>query len=58
MEITAVMAIAYRDLLKFLRDPARMVATFVFPVIFMPLRNGPNSVQAAPPVITGGCTSP
>jgi ABC-2 type transport system permease protein len=45
MEVTAVMAIAYRDLLKFLRDPARMVATFVFPLIFIGALGG--SLQAA-----------
>jgi ABC-2 type transport system permease protein len=34
-EVTAVMAIAHRDLLKFLRDRTRMVGTFVFPVVFI-----------------------
>ena len=34
-EASAAMAIAYRDLLKFLRDPTRMVATFVFPIILI-----------------------
>lgn len=34
-DVSAVLAISQRDLLKFLRDPARMVATFVFPLIFI-----------------------
>jgi ABC-2 type transport system permease protein len=44
-ELTAVLAIAYRDILKFLRDPARMVSTFVFPLIFIGALGG--SLQAA-----------
>jgi ABC-2 type transport system permease protein len=43
-EVSAVMAISYRDLLKFLRDPARMVSTFVFPLIFIGALGG--SLQA------------
>ena len=43
-ELNAIMAIAYRDLLKFLRDPARMVSTFVFPVVFIGALGG--SLQA------------
>jgi ABC-2 type transport system permease protein len=43
-ELNAVMAIAYRDLLKFLRDRARMTSTFVFPVIFIAALGG--SLQA------------
>src|SRR5437868_4067770 len=34
-DINAITAIAYRDLLKLLRDPARIVATFVFPLLFI-----------------------
>src|SRR5207302_8565168 len=34
-EINAITAIAYRDLMKFLRDPARLVATFIFPLMFI-----------------------
>jgi ABC-2 type transport system permease protein len=34
-EVNAVLAIATRDLLKFLRDPPRLVATFVFPLIII-----------------------
>jgi ABC-2 type transport system permease protein len=44
-ELTAILAIAYRDLLKFLRDPTRMVSTFVFPLIFIGALGG--SLQAA-----------
>jgi ABC-2 type transport system permease protein len=44
-ELTAVLAIAYRDLLKFVRDPARMISTFVFPLIFIGALGG--SLQAA-----------
>lgn len=43
-EVSVVMAIAYRDLLKFLRDPARMVSTLVFPLIFIGALGG--SLQA------------
>jgi ABC-2 type transport system permease protein len=43
-EVTAIMAIAHRDLLKFLRDWARMVSTFVFPLIFIGALGG--SLQA------------
>jgi ABC-2 type transport system permease protein len=31
----AIATIAYRDLIKFLRDPPRLVATLVFPVVFV-----------------------
>ena len=34
-EVNAISAIAFRDFLKLLRDPARMVSTFVFPLIFI-----------------------
>jgi ABC-2 type transport system permease protein len=43
-EVTAVLAISHRDLLKFVRDPARMVSTFVFPLIFIGALGG--SLQA------------
>jgi ABC-2 type transport system permease protein len=43
-EVSAVLAIAHRDLLKFVRDPARMVSTFVFPLIFIGALGG--SLQA------------
>ena len=33
-ELNAITAIAYRDLMKFVRDPARIVATFIFPLSF------------------------
>lgn len=34
-DLNAILVIAYRDLLKFLRDPARMAGTFVFPLLFI-----------------------
>lgn len=36
----AIVALAYRDLLKFLRDPLRMVSTFIFPLIFIAVLGG------------------
>lgn len=43
-EVNAILAIAFRDLLKLLRDPARMLSTFVFPLIFIGILGG--SLQA------------
>lgn len=40
MELNATAALAYRDLLKFLRDPIRIVSTFVFPLIFIAVLGG------------------
>lgn len=34
-EINAIITIAFRDVLKFMRDRPRIIATFVFPVIFI-----------------------
>ncbi|GAC1463347.1 MAG: ABC transporter permease [Chloroflexota bacterium] len=34
-ETNAVVTIAYRDVLKFVRDPVRIIATFVFPVVII-----------------------
>ena len=34
-EVSAVLAIAYRDLVKLLRDPARVVSDFAFPLILI-----------------------
>jgi ABC-2 type transport system permease protein len=34
-DLNAVLAIAYRDFAKFLRDRGRIVATFIFPVVFI-----------------------
>jgi ABC-2 type transport system permease protein len=42
--INAIAAIAYRDFLKLLRDPARLLSTFVFPLIFIGVLGG--SLQA------------
>ncbi|SRR5581483_7043759 len=35
MELNVILAIAYRDLIKFGRDPARLISSFVFPVLFI-----------------------
>jgi ABC-2 type transport system permease protein len=43
-EINAVLTIAYRDVMKFLRDKPRIVATFIFPFIFIGVLGG--SLQA------------
>lgn len=43
-ELQAIVAIAYRDVLKFLRDRGRLVATFIFPIIFIGVLGG--SMQA------------
>lgn len=39
-EINAVFTIAYRDLMKFLRDRTRILATFIFPIIFIGVLGG------------------
>ena len=36
----AITAIAYRDLIKFLRDSARMVSTFILPLTFIAILGG------------------
>src|SRR5689334_2079216 len=38
--INAVLALAYRDLLKFLRDRSRLVGTFIFPFVFIVAMGG------------------
>jgi ABC-2 type transport system permease protein len=43
--LNAIMALAYRDLLKFVRDRARLVSTFIFPFIFIIAMGG--SLQAS-----------
>lgn len=43
-EANAILAIAFRDFLKLLRDPARMVSTFIFPLIFIGILG--SSMQA------------
>lgn len=40
MNVGAMITIAFRDLLKFLHDPVRIVATLVFPVIFVAVLGG------------------
>ena len=43
-EANAIAAIAYRDFLKLLRDRARMVSSFIFPMVFIGILG--NSLQA------------
>jgi ABC-2 type transport system permease protein len=38
--INAIMAISYRDLMKLLRDPVRLVSTLIFPIIFIGIMGG------------------
>lgn len=44
-QANAITAIAYRDLLKLLRDPTRIISTFIFPFLFITILGG--SMQAA-----------
>ena len=44
-EVNAITVVAYRDLLKFLRDPVRMLSTFIFPLVFIGVLGG--SFQAS-----------
>lgn len=44
LNLNAIAAIGYRDLLKLLRDPARLLSTFVFPLVFIGILGG--SMQA------------
>lgn len=39
-DANAISAVAYRDLIKFLRDPVRMLSTFIFPLIFIGVLGG------------------
>ncbi|MGE3273366.1 MAG: ABC transporter permease [Chloroflexota bacterium] len=39
-QLNPILAIAFRDLVKFVRDPARLAATFVFPIIFIGILGG------------------
>ena len=40
IDLNALIAIAYRDLLKFFRDRTRIVATLIFPLIFVVILGG------------------
>jgi ABC-2 type transport system permease protein len=44
----AVVALAYRDFMKFIRDPARLAATFVFPLIFIAVLGGSFQASLGP----------
>lgn len=39
-QISPILAIAFRDIVKFVRDPARLAATFIFPIIFIGILGG------------------
>jgi ABC-2 type transport system permease protein len=43
-EINAILTMAYRDVMKLLRDPTRMISTFLFPLMFIVILGG--SMQA------------
>jgi ABC-2 type transport system permease protein len=40
MELSAIVALAYRDLMKLVRDPIRLVTSLIFPVIFIGILGG------------------
>ncbi len=44
-ELNAILAIAHRDLIKFLRDPVRIISTLIFPFVFIGILGG--SFQAS-----------
>ncbi len=44
-EVYAVLTLAYRDLMKLLRDPARLISSLMFPLLFIVILGG--SMQAA-----------
>lgn len=48
IELNATMALAYRDLMKFLRDPVRIVSTFIFPLIFIAVLGGSFEASFGP----------
>jgi ABC-2 type transport system permease protein len=39
-EVSAIMAISQRDLMKLLRDPVRLISSLVFPIIFIGIMGG------------------
>ncbi len=43
-EANAILTLAYRDLLKLMRDPGRLIATLIFPLMFIVILGG--SMQA------------
>ena len=44
-DVQAVIALGFRDVLKFLRDPRRIIATFIFPIIFVGVLGGSFSAS-------------
>lgn len=39
-DVYAIMTLAYRDLMKLLRDPARLISTLMFPLLFIVILGG------------------
>ncbi len=39
-EVNAILTIAYRDILRFMRDPSRLIGTLILPVLFVGLLGG------------------
>lgn len=39
-QLNAILTLAYRDVMKFLRDRTRIIATFIFPIIFIGVLGG------------------
>ena len=39
-ELNSIITIAYRDVVKFLRDRSRLISTFIFPVVFIGVLGG------------------
>ncbi len=40
MELSPIIALAYRDLMKFVRDPTRIIASLLFPLLFIGVLGG------------------
>lgn len=47
-DLAAIQTIAYRDLLKFARDPARLITTFIFPLLFIGALGGAMQANLGP----------
>jgi ABC-2 type transport system permease protein len=48
--MNAVLTIAYRDITKLLRDPARILSTFIFPFVFLAALGGSMQANLGPNV--------
>lgn len=47
-EIYAIQTMAYRDMMKLLRDPARLISTFIFPLLFILILGGSMQSNLGP----------